>query len=48
MGESEQKGKEEGELKASAPKFIAFSDILYKALTEAYILLRIKGNYKNV
>ena len=22
--------------------------ILYRALTEAYILLRIKGNYKNV
>ena len=48
MGESERKGKEAGELKAFAPKFIAFSDILYRALIEAYILLRVKENYKNV
>ena len=40
--------KTAGELKAFTPKVIAFSDVLYRALTEAYILLRIKGNYKNV
>ena len=48
MRETEGKEKHLGKLKAFAPKFIAFSDTLYRALTEAYILLRVKGNYKNV
>ena len=37
-----------GKLKAFGPKFIASSDTLYRALIEAYILLGVKGNYKNV